>query len=178
LERRMSMINASSRPFFTLLTLVTALGCAVIAGVFFAFSSFVMPALARIAPPQGIAAMQSINVVVLNRWFLGVFLGSAVGCAALAVSALSNGSEPGAGLLLAGALSYLLGTLLVTRAFNIPRNDALAAVVPDSAEGLRLWLRYVPEWTLYNHVRGLAALVAAGCFILALLRARLPASPL
>jgi uncharacterized membrane protein len=166
------MINTLSRPPFTLLTLGTALGCGLIAGVFFAFSSFVMPALARIAPPQGIAAMQSINVVVLNRWFLGVFLGSALGCAVLAASALLNWSERGAGLSLAAALLYLVGTLLVTRAFNIPRNDALAAVAADSAEGVRLWLRYVPEWTLYNHVRGLAALAAAGCFILALLRAR------
>ena len=166
------MSNALTRPPFIFLTLGTALGCGLIAGVFFAFSSFVMPALARIAPPQGIVAMQAINVVVLNRWFLGVFLGSALGCAVLGASALLNWSEPGAGLSLAGALLYLIGTLLVTRAFNIPRNDALAAVAAESAEGLRLWLRYVPEWTFYNHVRGLAALAAAGCFILALLRAR------
>jgi len=43
------------------LTLVSALGCGLTAGVFFAFSSFVMKALGRIQPAQGIAAMQSIN---------------------------------------------------------------------------------------------------------------------
>ena len=43
------------------------LGAAVIGGVFFAFSSFIMKALARIPSPEGIAAMQSINVVVLNK---------------------------------------------------------------------------------------------------------------
>jgi uncharacterized membrane protein len=166
------MITALNRPPFIFLTLATALGCGLIAGVFFAFSSFVMPALARIAPAQGIAAMQSINVVVLNRWFLGVFLGSALGCALVAASALLNWSQPGAGLTLAGALLYLVGTLLVTRAFNIPRNHALAAVAAESAEGLSVWLRYVPEWTFYNHVRSLAALAASGCLILALLRAR------
>jgi len=44
-----------------ILTLVSALGCGLIAGVFFAFSAFVMKALARLPPAQGIAAMQSIN---------------------------------------------------------------------------------------------------------------------
>jgi uncharacterized membrane protein len=49
-----------------LLTFVAALGSGLVAGIFFAFSNFVMKALARVSPAQGIAAMQSINVVVLN----------------------------------------------------------------------------------------------------------------
>jgi hypothetical protein len=49
------------------LTVVTALGCGLNAGVFFAFSSFVMKALARLQPAQGIAAMQSINLVAVTR---------------------------------------------------------------------------------------------------------------
>ena len=44
------------------LTLFAALGCGLIAGVFFAFSTFVMKALARLPSGEGMAAMQSINV--------------------------------------------------------------------------------------------------------------------
>ena len=62
------------------LSLASALGAGLIAGVFFAFSSFVMPALAKLPAVQGVAAMQSINLVVLNRSFLGVFVGTAVLC--------------------------------------------------------------------------------------------------
>src|SRR5215204_4121571 len=40
------------------LTVAAALGCGVVAGVFFAFSSFVMAAFARLPAGQGIAAMQ------------------------------------------------------------------------------------------------------------------------
>jgi uncharacterized membrane protein len=47
--------------FLAVLTAVTALGCGLNAGVFFAFSSFVMKALARLQPAQGIVAMQSIT---------------------------------------------------------------------------------------------------------------------
>jgi uncharacterized membrane protein len=56
------------------LAFVSALGSSLVAGIFFAFSNFVMKALARVPPAQGIAAMQSINVVVLNRWFSRFFL--------------------------------------------------------------------------------------------------------
>jgi len=45
----------------TVLPLLAALGSGVVAGVFFAFSSFVIPALARLPPAQGVLAMQSIN---------------------------------------------------------------------------------------------------------------------
>jgi uncharacterized membrane protein len=62
------------------LNFVAALGCGLIAGVFFAFSSFVMRALARLPASGGIAAMQSINVAVLNPVFLGTFAGTALAC--------------------------------------------------------------------------------------------------
>ena len=149
-------------------TLASALGCGLIAGVFFAFSSFVMPALARLPPAQGIAAMQSINVVVLNRWFLGVFLGTAGACAILAVASLFAWDEPGSKLRTLGSVSYLLGTIVVTRACNIPLNDALAQVAPEAASAAELWSRYLSDWTRWNTLRSLAALGAAALLTLAL----------
>ena len=117
------------------LTFASALGCGLIAGSFFAFSTFVMGALGRLPPAHGIAAMQSINVVVINPWFLGAFIGTAVACALLVAATLLNWQEPGAMALLAGGLLYVAGTFLVTMLFNVPLNDALAAVAPDSPEG-------------------------------------------
>ena len=79
----------------TLLILAAALGAATIGGVFFAFSTFVMRALGQLPPTQGVAAMQRINVVVLNPVFLGIFVGTAVlqGLVA-AAGALRLGSGP------------------------------------------------------------------------------------
>ncbi len=51
---------------------------------------------------------------------------------------------------------------------NIPLNDALAIVAPDSAEGTTLWTRYLTDWTFWNHVRTAAALLAATLFAIAL----------
>jgi uncharacterized membrane protein len=150
------------------LTLVSALGCGLVAGIFFAFSAFVMKALARLLPAQGIAAMQSINVAVINPWFLAVFLGTAAGCLVLAVASLFQWHKPSAVFHLVGGLLYLVGTILVTLAFNVPLNDALAAVDPVSANGASLWAGYVTGWTAWNHVRTAAALAAGALLTIAL----------
>jgi uncharacterized protein (TIGR02246 family) len=151
-----------------LLTFVAALGSGLVAGIFFTFSSFVMKALARVPPPHGITAMQSINVVVLNRWFFAVFFGTAVCCLALAITSFVRWQKPGAGYLLVGSLLYLIGTILVTIACNVPLNDTLAALNPTSADAGRVWTNYLRSWTGWNHVRTMAALAAAASFSVAL----------
>ena len=151
------------------LTVSSALGCGLMAGFFFAFSACVMNALTHLTTVQGIAAMQSINVAVLNRWFFAGFFGTAAACLFGAGCAFVTWHEPGSGYLLAGSLLYLVGTVLVTMVFNVPLNDALAAVDPGSTEGAGIWTRYVATWTAWNHVRAVAALAAAALLIMALI---------
>lgn len=151
-----------------ILALAAAIGSALIGGAFFAFSSFVMAALGKLPAPQGIAAMQSINLVVLNPVFLGVFVGTALICGGLGIAAVSRWQNPGAGCLLAGAMLYLIGTFLVTLLFNVPRNEALAQVAPESAEAARLWAEYLSAWTAWNSVRAVAAIGAMAALVMAL----------
>lgn len=154
--------------YYFALKLFAALGCALVAGVFFAFSTFVIKALAQQPPPQGIAAMQSINITVINPLFMGAFLGTAAACILLLISSLLKWHQPGVVYLLLGSLLYLVGTLGVTLAFNVPLNDALAIAKPDSVDSANLWARYLTEWTLWNHVRTVAAITAALSLIIAL----------
>jgi uncharacterized membrane protein len=156
---------------FTLM-LLSALGCGLMAGFFFAFSACVMNALGRLPPAHGIAAMQSINVVVINPLFGAAFWGTAAACVLLAVASLLRWREPGAGYVLAGSLLYLVGAIMVTIVFNVPRNDALAAVDPASAEGASLWAGYLVSWTAWNHVRTVASLAAAAALTIALYLSR------
>jgi uncharacterized membrane protein len=149
------------------LKLVTVLGCGLIAGVFFAFSSFVMNALAKLESSQGITTMQFINITVINPSFMVVFLGTALACVFLTVFSLLKRDKPDAIYLLTGSLLYLLGTFLVTIAFNVPLNDALAKVEPTSTEGANLWATYLTNWTFWNHVRTIAALAATAVFSIA-----------
>jgi len=147
-----------------------ALGCGLNAGVFFAFSSFVMRALARLPPPQGIAAMNSINLLAVTPVFMTALFGTGAACLVLAISALVASPGPGAGYLLIGAAVYLVGTILVTIVFNVPRNNALAAVNPAGADGARAWTEFVAGWTAWNHVRTAAALAAAALLTIGLCR--------
>jgi uncharacterized membrane protein len=148
--------------------LLSALGCGLVGGVFFAFSAFVMKALDQLPPAHGIAAMQSINAVVVNPWFLTPFVGTAAACLVMASAALVGWQDPRASYWLAGSVLYLSGAFLVTGLFNVPRNRALAVVAPSSPEAARLWVAYVSTWTAWNHVRTVAALAAGAYFILAL----------
>ena len=152
------------------MALLAALGCGLVGRVFFAFSNFVMKALARIPDDQGMRAMQSINVTVLNPVFLGLFVGTAALCAVIAVTALLHWQSPGSAYLLTGSALYLVGNLFVTRAFNIPRNEALAQRDASSAEGAKLWRDYVVEWTRWNHLRTITALAAAASLTIGLCR--------
>ncbi len=162
----------------TIMAFLAALGSGVVGEVLFAFSAFVMAALARLPSQQGIAAMQAINVTVINPLFMLIFLGTGAVCLGLvAISILRRGESGGMLVLLAG-LIYLLGCLGVTIAGNVPLNDALAAVQPDTAEAAAVWSRYLTIWTIWNHVRTTAAIAAAAALTVAVgnssLRSLLP----
>lgn len=149
------------------LTVVAAVGCGLIGGVMLAFSTFVMSGLGRLEPAQGIKAMQSINITAVTPAFLTVLLGTAALSVVAVVAALFRLTEPGAVAMLVGGVLYLTGTMGVTVACNIPRNDALAALDPSDSDAAGLWSRYLREWTAWNHVRTVAATGAAVSFMLA-----------
>jgi uncharacterized membrane protein len=150
------------------LTLFAALGCGLMAGLFFAFSVSVLKALARLPSAEGIAAMQSINVAILNPVFLTASLGTAAACVLVMIASLLRWHEPGAVYLFVGGALYLVGSLLVTWVFNVPKNEALASVAPADPDGASLWVDYVAKWTTWNHVRAAAALAAAASLTIAL----------
>ncbi|MFK7963060.1 MAG: DUF1772 domain-containing protein [Burkholderiaceae bacterium] len=157
--------------------LVAALGSALVGGIFYAFSSFVMKALSHIPAAHGISAMQSINIVVLNRSFLGLFLGTAVMSVLISVYALSHWQMASAPYWLAGAAAYLLGTFAVTAIGNVPLNDRLAIAEPASDEAARLWREYLTRWTWLNTVRTAAAISATVMYVLGFVRLGASLSP-
>jgi len=136
--------------------------------VFFAFSAFVMKALAQLPASRGVAAMQRINVVVLNPLFLGVFMGTALLAAGCVIASFFPWSAPRSPLLLAGGLLYLAGSFFVTMAFNVPRNERLARLDAESSEAAVYWPIYVREWSNWNHLRAAASVASAACSAAAL----------
>ncbi|KQU72919.1 hypothetical protein ASC75_04415 [Aminobacter sp. DSM 101952] len=156
---------------FSALTFAAVLGSGVAAGLFLIFSNTIMASFARLPAAQGIAAMQSINVTIINPLFMTVFMGMVALSLALGAKAIIGWTEAGSAWLLAGGLAYVLGCFLVTMVFNVPLNDALAAADPASADGAALWARYLQEWLPWNHVRTVACLVSLASFVMAFARA-------
>ncbi len=146
------------------------LGSALVGGIFYAFSSFIMKALAGVPSAEGIGAMQSINVVVLNPSFLGAFMGTAVLSLVAGGLALAGWGRPSAPFFLGGAIFYLVGTFLVTMLGNVPLNDQLAAVSATDPGARDVWEHFLSRWTVWNHVRTVAAMAAALLYTLGLMK--------
>jgi uncharacterized membrane protein len=71
-------------------------------------------------------------------------------------------------LVIAGCALYLVGTIGVTIACNVPLNDELATLLPQGAGVAGRWDEYVTKWTAWNHVRASAALTAAATLTIVL----------
>ena len=152
------------------LAILAMLGSALIGGVFFTFSSFIMKALARVPSSAGMAAMQSINEVVINPSFLGSFIGTALLSVILVVVAMISRGHTNSVYIVTGAVLYFAGTFLVTIFANVPLNDELADTLATDTDAVSLWLRYLERWTMWNHVRTVAAIGATVLFTIGLMQ--------
>jgi len=152
----------------TALLWFSAIGCGLLAGLYFAFSAFIMTALGRIGQVSGIMAMNAINTVIVQSLFMPVFLGTTLASLLLAIAGLLRWGEPGAAAMLAGGALYVIGMFVCTAVFNVPLNNALGAVDPASTEAASLWARYLTDWTLWNHVRTISSTLACALFIWAI----------
>ncbi|SDR43550.1 Uncharacterized membrane protein [Rhizobiales bacterium GAS191] len=146
----------------------SAIGCGLLAGLYFAFSTFIMTALGRVDQVHGISAMNAINTTIVQSLFMPLFIGTTLTSLALAVMAVFRWGETGSLAMLAGGVIYVVGMFLVTAVFNVPLNDALAAVDPSSTEAASLWARYLNDWTLWNHVRTISSTAGCALFIAAI----------
>lgn len=149
------------------LVIATAVGAGLNGGVFFAFSTFVMSALRRLPPTQGLTAMQEINVTAVTAAFMTLLFGTAALSVAVIVGALADWSSPATALAVTGAAVYLAGVIGTTLTFNVPRNNALATVNAQASDAAERWRRYQASWTAGNHVRTASCVAAATLLIAA-----------
>ncbi|MBK6866971.1 MAG: DUF1772 domain-containing protein [Burkholderiales bacterium] len=129
------------------------------AGFFFSFAVDVAPAMASLDAATYIAAQQSINRVVRNAVFGGVYFGSALLPWLAAGAALWAGWQRRALRWALIALVYGAAVFWLTRSVNVPINDALAAWDPQHPPAD--WQAARGRWNEANLVRAWAS---AACF--------------
>lgn len=148
-------------------SLTAGLSSALVAGVFQAFSDFVMPGLIRSEPKGGIESMQHINRTVFRSVFLATFLILVPVLLAFSAFAWFQMDGIARGLIISGTAVYILSVFGVTIAGNVPMNERLDGMAYASAEAGTYWQTYGKVWTNWNHVRTLGSVATAICFLLA-----------
>lgn len=140
------------------LVVATITGASMVTGLLFAFSNFVMRALAELQPEHGMFAMQQINEKIINPLFLLFFLGTPFLCALIAIYSLFHLNATSSVLLLTGSIGYIIGPFGITILCNVPLNNKLAEVIPE--EGAKIWAEYQVKWQRWNHTRTYIGLVS------------------
>lgn len=152
------------------LTAVSVIACALVAGVFLAFSDFVMRSLDQTARSGGIETMQVINREVFRTVFMVVLVGMSIVSPVLMALAWWQMHGAAQALVLSGGALYMVLVFGVTVAGNVPLNIRLEIMSPASPEAAPFWTHeFYPRWTGLNHVRTFGAAAAACCFLLACL---------
>lgn len=123
------------------------------AGIYFAFSTFVMQAFANINHLHAISAMNSINKVILRSWFMPLFFGSSIIALLLVIFSIMSWNQQGSEWMFIAGVIYLLGMFFCTAFFNVPLNNALAAIDVNNEKAEVIWLNYLNKWTKWNHLR-------------------------
>ena len=149
--------------------LLTALGAGIVCGFFLTFSAAIMKGLDLLGPAVATRAMNSFNVTVVRPPLMIALFGTGLTAIAVIIIALMNPAGGATWLLIIGAVIYVIGNPILTMAYHVPRNNALAATDPDSPEAEEEWRRYYREWTGMNHVRALSSGIATALIILGLI---------
>ncbi|MFY9351692.1 MAG: anthrone oxygenase family protein [Sphingobium sp.] len=152
-------------PLLSLLLWFSTVACGILAGVYFAFSTFVMSSLDRLGPSAAIAAMNAMSVTITRSLFMPLFMVSTLCSLALIIIAAAGWVPNGSRLIIVtGSIVYVAGMFGVTALFNVPLNDGLAAFNAHGADAASTWAQYLQDWTRWNHVRTVASCIGMICY--------------
>jgi len=155
--------------------LAATLTTGLMAGIYYAFACSVMPGLRDTDDRTLVSTMQSINVAIINGWFLLVFVGAPLLTLAAGAVHLRAGGRAALPWVAAGLALNVLA-FLVTAAANVPLNNALDAAGPvDQITDLAaVRAHFETSWIRWNLVRTAATTAAFGCLGYALVLTHRP----
>ena len=144
----------------TVLLWAAALSSGLMAGIYFAFSGFIMRAFDNIDSVHSIAAMNSVNETILRSAFMPLFFGSSITSVLLIISGVFYWGEAGAGLMVLAGTVYFVGMFICTVLFNVPLNKRLERIKLSDVKSQQYWSYYLTTWTHWNHLRMSSSLVS------------------
>jgi len=153
--------------------IVSALLCALVAGLVFAFATVVMPGIGNLDDREFIRSFQVIDGIIQNGQpvFGLVWIGSAVALPVAAVMGVLQLDGASKALVVSSALAYLIGVQIPTFGINVPLNNALQRLNVDAMdEGALASARreFESPWVRWNTIRTIVASLVSAALIVVL----------
>jgi uncharacterized membrane protein len=160
---------------FSVVTVIAAFLCSLVAGFLFGFATVVMPGIRKLDDLDYIRAFQAIDRVIQNNQplFVLVWAGSVVALAASAALAIWAAHGTDRLLVILAACVYILGVQLPTGGVNLPLNNAIQKVNGASMDiaGRKLARSdFEPRWNRWNVIRTVCSSITSLLLLCLLLR--------
>jgi uncharacterized membrane protein len=152
----------------------TTICAALMAGVFFSYSSSVVPGLKVLGNAEYIGAMQSINKAIQNPIFFIVFFGIILLYPICTYIHFSNPATTRFWLILSAAIVYFVGVFSVTLFGNIPLNNTLEKfnLLKATSESIALQRSlFENKWNALNTIRTISSFASLALIIIACISA-------
>lgn len=150
----------------TVLLAAAILSSGLLAGVFFAFSCAINPAMRRVGDEVYVRSVRAVNTAIVNGWFLSIFVGTPLLAIAAAIVAPAGAAKIWA---IAG-LACAIVAFVVTAAINVPLNNRLDAASTRTAnEYADARGSFERRWNSAHYVRTVASIAAAVSLTVALI---------
>ena len=130
------------------------------AGIFFTWSNAVKPGIGKLSDLEYLRALQSMNRVILNKAFIGIFLGSIIAVALVPVFYFKLFPNNIFWMFILALVSYWIGVFGTTVFGNIPLNEILDKVNLESInleEITALRTRIEVKWNKLNLIRSISS---------------------
>ncbi len=153
-----------------LVLLLTALAVALMAGLFFNWTTAITIGLGHLPDREFVAAMQAINRVIQNPLFFLAFFGSAVLLPVCSYMHYQTPLSTKGWYLIGATVLYLLGVMAVTIFGNVPLNNALDQFdlnTAEAAEITRQRLAFEGKWNMLNTIRTISSTLSLILVLLA-----------
>ncbi len=158
-----------------IVTIAAALLCGLVTGLLFGFAVVAMPGLGTLNDGAFLRGFQVMDRVIQNRQplFMVAWVGSVLAVVATAVLGIAELDGADLLLALAAAVVYLLGVQVPTAAINIPLNNAIQAIDPETLDAeaqRRARQDFEARWNQWNGIRTAMGVVTTVLLLVLLLR--------
>ena len=142
------------------------------AGIFFTWSNAVKPGIGKLSDLEYLRALQSMNRVILNKAFIGIFLGAVIAVALVPIFHFKLSPDNIFWIFILALVTYWIGVFGITVFGNIPLNEKLDKTNLESisTQKIKVLRRSIEfKWNNLNLIRSISSGITFALLIISYL---------